>query len=840
MPLQLADPDPEVKRLQRCINDLVSLLALPAIWSGSAPSHVLETLLDALLRMLGLEFIYARVEDRFCGKPLELARVAESGKLSVDSEQVKQIVRTWLEGDGVSVLPSFTRLGASTLSLFPVPLGVHAEVGLMVGGSARPDFPGQTESLLLSVAANQASIGLQEAQLLSEQKRIANELEQHVAERTSRLAATNEELRKEIAERKKVEQQLLQSEAALQKAFDEITKSEARLRQVIDTIPTLAWCNLPDGPNEFLSKRWHDYTGMAPEASYGWGWQAAFHSEDLPALMKKWQELLVSGEPGEIEARLRRHDGVYRWFLIRVEPFRDKSGNIQRWYGTSTDIEDRKRAEEALRASEREFGTIINTIPALAWSANRDGAAEFFNQYYLAYVGLPLEQLQGYGWATVVHPDDLNHLAEVWQSCRAAGQPAEAEARLRRFDGEYRWFLFRANPMRDGSGEIVKWYGTNTDIDDRKRAAEGLRRSEAFLAEGQNLSRIGNFSWLVATNEIKWSEQLYRIFEFDAGMTVTLDLIGSRVHPEDLPMMFDMIEKAQQAVSDFEYAHRIIMPNGAVKHLHLIAHANRDHAGRLEYFGAVQDVTQRRLSEEALNEARAELTKVARLTSLGMLTASIAHEVNQPLSGIITNASTCLRMLSADPPNVEGARETARRTIRDGNRASDVVTRLRTLYSKKEPDPKLMDLNAATREVVSLSLSDLQRNRVILRQELAEDLPAVLGDRIQLQQVVLNFLRNASEAMSTVEDRPRELVIRTERDDQNRVQLSVRDSGVGFAPQSADKLFDAFYTTKIDGMGVGLSISRWIIEAHHGALWAKPNDGPGVTFSFALPLQPAS
>jgi signal transduction histidine kinase len=220
------------------------------------------------------------------------------------------------------------------------------------------------------------------------------------------------------------------------------------------------------------------------------------------------------------------------------------------------------------------------------------------------------------------------------------------------------------------------------------------------------------------------------------------------------------------------------------------------------------------------------------------LTASIAHEVNQPLSGIITNASTCLRMLAADPPNVDGARETARRTIRDGNRASDVITRLRALFSKRDATTDAVDLNDATREVIALSLSDLQRNRVILRSELADDLPPVTGDRVQLQQVILNLLRNASEAMSAVDDRPRQLVIRTERDEGDRLRLSVQDAGVGFEPQGVDRLFEAFYTTKSDGMGIGLSVSRSIIESHHGSLLAAPNDGPGAIFSFSIPCGP--
>jgi C4-dicarboxylate-specific signal transduction histidine kinase len=277
----------------------------------------------------------------------------------------------------------------------------------------------------------------------------------------------------------------------------------------------------------------------------------------------------------------------------------------------------------------------------------------------------------------------------------------------------------------------------------------------------------------------------------------------------------------------------LLMPDHSIKYMHAVAHAARD--GQLEYIGAVQDVTQRQISEEALAKARSELADVARVTSLATLTASIAHEVNQPLSGIVTNASTCLRMLTLDPPNVNGARETARRTIRDGNRASDVITRLRALYGKKDCIAERMDLNHATREVVALSLSELKRNRVILRCELAADLPLVTGDRIQLQQVILNLVRNGSDAMNTVHDRPREVLIRTERDEGGRALLSVKDAGIGFEPQSMDKLFQAFYTTKNDGMGIGLSVSRSIIEQHGGRLWATLNDGPGATFSFSIP-----
>jgi len=369
------------------------------------------------------------------------------------------------------------------------------------------------------------------------------------------------------------------------------------------------------------------------------------------------------------------------------------------------------------------------------------------------------------------------------------------------------------------------------------RSEEYLRRSQAFLQEAQRLSSTGGFAWRIADDKISWSEQLYRIFEFDPATPVTLALIGSRVHPEDLPMLGDMLERARNEAADFEYEHRLLMPDGSVKYVHLVAHATRDGNDQLEYIGAAQDVTKNRLAQDALSQARSELARVARVTSLGALTASIAHEVNQPLSGIITNANTCLRMLAADPPNIEGARETARRAIRDGNRASDVITRLRALFAKQGAASEAVNLNEAAREVIALSLNELHRGRVILRCEFAEDLPPVCGDRVQLQQVILNLLLNAADAMGGVEDRPRQLLIRTERtgDDGDLVRLAVRDVGVGIDPSGVEQLFEAFYTTKSGGMGIGLSVSRSIIESHRGQLGAVPNEGPGATFWFSIP-----
>jgi PAS domain S-box-containing protein len=727
----------------------------------------------------------------------------------------------------------------------------------------------------------------------------------------------------------------------------------------------LVWTALPDGQIDFLNERWREYTGLGVGESCRAGWQAAVHPDDLRKLLDRWASILGSGEPGEVEARLRRFDGIYRWFLFRFCPLDLPSGQAAKSCGIASDIDDRKRAEEDLRIRDGEFGSIADSIPALIALMTPAGAVEIVNRHALDYYGVTLEELKNWAVNDTVHPDDLPAVIAAWTQSVKTGEPYDIEHRIRRADGIYRWFRVSGLPARDGEGHVVRWCILQTDIDDRIRAVEELRRgearktailnsaldcivtidhegcitefnpaavrtfgyrrdqvlgkhladviippslrerhrqgfarylatgearvlgkrvewiavradgsefpvelsisripidgppsftgylrditerkqaeeelqrSEAFLAEGQRLSRTGSFSWRLDTGEIRWSEQVYRIFELDSDLPVTLDLIDSRVHPEDLPLMLDMVERAR-AGKDFEYEHRLQLPDKRVKYLQLMAHAIRSGAGQLEYIGAVQDVTERRLSEEALGKLRSELAHMTRVTSLGALTASIAHEVNQPLSGIVTNASTCLRMLAADPPNVEGARETARRTIRDGNRASEVIARLRALFSKQDAAAEPVDLNQATREVIALTLDELQRNRVVVRTELVDDLPPVMGDRVQLQQVILNLLRNGSDAMSGVEDRPRQLDISTEGD-ADSVRVTVTDSGVGIDLKDVDRLFDAFFTTKSAGMGIGLSVSRSIIESHQGRLWAAPNDGPGATFSFSIPRAP--
>jgi PAS domain S-box-containing protein len=631
--------------------------------------------------------------------------------------------------------------------------------------------------------------------------------------------------------------QLLASQAAISLENARLYSDLQLQAGLLQRLPVSAWTLKPDGTPDFVNQVWLEFAGQTLDfvRSHPEAWMTAIHPEDREMAAQSFWKGVHSGRGFAFETRsLRAQDGTYRWHLNQAVVLRDEEGEVLRFVGTSTDIDDQKRAQDEVRANELRLREMTETIPEMLWSATSEGAIDYCNARFLEYTGFSAGDLMADGWQRTIHPDDASRVAPVWTSSVRTGAPYRVEVRtFHAADRTYRWCLVSALPLLDQQGRILKWHGTIQDVHDWKLADEKVRRSEALLAESQRLSLTGSFMWRLETREITWSKELYRIFEFDEAAIVTFERISTRIHPEDLPMFKEQVERTRQEAGDLEFELRLQMPDRSIKYLNIVAY-NRDVGDEPEYIGAVQDVTQRRLSEDALTKARSDLAHVVRVTSFGVMTASIAHEVNQPLSGIITNASTCVRMLDANPPNLDGARETAKRTIRDGNRASDIIARLRTLYSKKEPLLEPMDLNEATREVIALLRSELQRSGVILQHEFADWLPIVQGDRVQLQQVIVNLVRNASDAMHDIEDRPRRLLIRTEHIDEN-VCVTVQDSGIGFDPAMVDRLFESFYTTKPEGMGIGLSVSRSIIEAHGGRLWVIANEGPGSTFAFSVP-----
>ncbi len=759
------------------------------------------------------------------------------------------------------------------------------------------------------------------------------------------------------------------------RAEDTLRKSEKELRDVIDTIPTLAWCNRPDGPNEFLNKAWHEYTGLSPEASHGWGWQEAFHPEDLPPLMKRWQELLISGEPGEIEARLRRHDGVYRWFLIRVQPFRDEAGNIIRWYGTSTDIEDRKQAEEALRLMSHDLqeskarleeAQRITHVGYWFWElgANRlTWSDETYRIFGLQPQERPIDLTTV---QEMIHPEDLEFWLQAKKEALRGGGHSDLEFRIVRPSGEVRILHSQGGAKKDKSGKPHASFGTVQDITDRKRAEEALKRSEFYLREGEHLVHMGSWAfdpsgffdywsqelfqiygldpqhgaptleqylatlhpqdresmaetiktmlaercgcdvkkrivrsdgeqryircvgvpvvkgevlkgflgtamdvteqelltlelerrqahlteaqklthtgswvWRVADrNAIHLSEEWYRIYGFDpAKGGPAWEKRLERVHPEDRLKWRGAIEQAIVEKADYDVEFRILVPNGMVKWIHTVGHPILSDAGDVEQFvGSSTDITERKSAEqerEKLRQLEAELAHINRVSMMGEMAASLAHEIKQPIAAAMTSANSCIEWLAHDPPNLDRARAAAAKIDKYGNRAAEIIDHIRSLYRKSPPQSELIEVDEIVHEIFALLQGEAIRYSIAMRLELAAKPPKIKADRVQLQQVFMNLMLNAIEAMR---DEGGELTVRSQLRD-GQLLSSVSDTGPGLPAGNVDQIFSAFFTTKPQGSGMGLAISRTIVESHGGRLWATANDGRGTTFHFTVPTE---
>jgi PAS domain S-box-containing protein len=632
------------------------------------------------------------------------------------------------------------------------------------------------------------------------------------------------------------------------KQTEGLRESQRKYRQIVDSIPGLVCTMSPLGKIEQINQQVLEYYGKTPAELKGWEMTDAVHPDDLPRVITAFKNFITTGIPYEIEHRCRRADGVYRWFQIRALPVRDVDGSIAVWYVLMTDIEDRKRAEDEVRASERRLNQIINTIPTTVWSTLQDGSCDFLNQRWLDYTGLTEDAALGWGWTAAIHPDDLDGILEYWKSSLATGAPVDTEVRMRRYDGVYRWFLLRGDPLRDESGTIIKWYGTNVDIEDRKRAVDELRRSEArktaildsALDCIMTIDHEGCFTEFNPAAERTFGHQRENVLG---------QLLAEVVIPPSLR------ERHRQGLARYLATGETVLLGKRVELMAIRADGSEfpvevaitriPSDGPPSFTGYLRDITERkraeqelRQSESALRQAQAELAHVTRVTTMGELAVSIAHEINQPIAGVVINGNACLRWLSRvkeESIELKEAREAIQRIIRDGTRAGEIINRIRALFRKTESAKEPLDLNETIREIIVLARSEMDKQRVVLHLELSSDLPYVAGDRVQLQQVFLNLIVNAIESMAKFEGRTRDLVIQTQSRDEREVMVTVRDSGVGLLPENIEHVFTAFHTTKPGGLGMGLSISRSIVENHSGRLWVTVNEGPGVSFHFTLP-----
>jgi PAS domain S-box-containing protein len=697
----------------------------------------------------------------------------------------------------------YTGIAATTFMPSVAPPNLLHAVGVFL-----PDSNGVVivTFIVLGAAILTSSVDLQtEAKV----RRLNEKLEQSVVERTIQLAAANEGLRREIAEP--------------QRAEEILRRSEDRLRSVIDTIPGLVWSKFPDGSTDFLNQRFLEYTGLSREDGLGEGWLKAIHPQDRASSIDKWRAAFAAGEPFEFESQLRRADGEYLWFLFRGAPLRDETGKIVKWYGSTTEIEDRKRAEEQSRA-------LIDAIPQQIWSGPPDGSLDFCNGRWRAYMGLTLEELQGEGWQCMLHPDDRERVLKAWRVSVMTGTPYQQEERHRGADGQYRWFLARGVPLRDAEGCIVRWYGTNTDIEDRKRAEDELRRQKeilqkifenipvmiGFVGQGGHIELV-NPEWERRTG---WT--LEEVHEQNLGT-----LAETYPDPHYRQMALDFVTMSTGEWTEIKMRvrdGRVIDAATAVVHL-------SDGMS----LGIGQDITERKRTEAALQDARANLARVTRVASMGELAAAIAHEVNQPLAAIVTNADFCLRELAGGRQTFEKLQEAIGEIVNDGTRASAVISRIRAQLTKDVPERAELDINEIIQDVTKLLRNELTLNRVSLRTDLATHLPRLLGDRVQLQQVLTNLIMNGIDAMRNLTGRPRELLIRSAKNPDG-VLVQIQDSGTGLDPEHVGQVFEPFFTTKPEGIGMGLSISRSIVESHEGRLWAE-SDPRGALFQFTLPTQ---
>jgi PAS domain S-box-containing protein len=621
-----------------------------------------------------------------------------------------------------------------------------------------------------------------------------------------------------------------EAKVALESAFAQVQESENRLRLIIDTIPGLVATMTPAGEVESMNQRLMNYHGKTLEEMRDW--MSRVHPEDRALAAERWRRSVETGDPFDVEERSQRADGVYRWFHARGLPLRDTEGQIVRWYILLTDIDDRRRAEEALRASELNLRRLVDSIPAMVTTMTPEGDTEMVNEQLVAYTGQTFEELKN--WQEKLHPEDRARVAEGWRRAHKTGHPHDGNERIRRADGVYRWFHARGLPMRDADGRIMRWCILLTDIEDQINAEEALRSSERELS--LIIETIPALVWSAAPGgELTYVNR--RVLEYTGTTLETLAKDGwtNFLHPDDFEPTVSAWSHSVATGEQHEIQYRLRRWDGEFRWFHVLGQPAHDSAGQVtRWYGLLIDINDRKNIEEALRRTETQLSRAAQIATVGELAASIAHEVNQPLAAVVANGHACLRWLSAQPPSLAKAHQAAERIVRDGKEAGEVVRRIRALFKRADLEKVALELNGIIREVLGLLHNETVKRRVMVETDLEKDFTLVAGDRVQLQQLALNLLLNGIEAMDPVLDRPKKLFVRSRRQSPDSVLVEIRDCGVGL--KDPDKIFEAFFTTKENGMGMGLAICRSIVEAHNGRLWAQSGEGAGTTFSFTLPL----
>ena len=603
------------------------------------------------------------------------------------------------------------------------------------------------------------------------------------------------------------------------------------LQAIIETIPCMVWSMSSTGEVSYANQRVLEYCGTTFEELKGNKWFSCIHPDDQEETAKEFARAIKSGTSHRIIHRVRGVDGVYRWFHTMGEPLRDREGEVIQWFGINLDIDERKRAEEALQKSERELRTLIDAIPAYVGTAQPDGSVDFVSQNFLEYTGLSREHGMGWGWESAVHPDDHDRVLASWRAALAADAPIEHEVRFRRADGTYQWFLFRGLPLHDGGGNVVKWYATITNVDTLKQTENALQTREQELVG--IIETIPSMLWSTSpTGEVTHISQ--RVLEY-SGLSFE-DFVNfgweKFIHPDDFGDTAKAFIWAIQTGEPYRATHRLRRRDGEYRWYHASGEPLRDPDGRIiQWYGLSIDIDERKRAEDHLRDTRMKLAKASRLATVAELAASIAHELNQPLMSILANAQAARKWLHAAPSNVVEVNSSIERVIRDARAADEKMQHIRALFKQKSCDKNDVEIPDILREVVRIVQEDPKKRHVPIEFHFDEPLPAVRADQIQMQQVFINLIVNAIEALEEQKVAP--LVMLRVAEDSNEVLVQVIDNGPGV--DDPNQIFDAFMTTKERGMGVGLAVSRTIVEAHGGRLWAENNATGGASFNVALP-----
>lgn len=610
--------------------------------------------------------------------------------------------------------------------------------------------------------------------------------------------------------------------------------------EFLESIPGPAWIVDTEGRLTEVSTSLRAYLGTVDTSNLPC--RQVIHPEDFDRTAGLMSQCLEDGQEFHGACRLRRHDGTYRWFRVAARPRFDRNGKFIGWYGVLLDIDDLKKVEQALEAREFQLQRLIDTLPTLVWSARPDGSTQFLSRRWHEYTALSQAQAAGWGWTAAIHSDDRDRLVEYWRTLLAAGAPGEIEARLRRFDGQYRWFLFQGEPVRDASGTVVQWFGSNTDIDDRKRTEEALRARQYELQ--QLIDTIPTLVWSVTPEGepayINKQLETYYGRKIDPSQPKEgsrLDgALGRLMHPDDLEAVKRNLMHSLKTGEPFAMRYRNRRGDSVYRWVDNRALPLRDDDGRIvKWYGVIIDIDDEMRAHDAVRATQEKLSRASQLASLAELSASIAHEVNQPLAAVITDSHACQRWLSADPPNLQRARITAERIVRDSMAAAEVVSRIRALFTQTASSRTSINLNEVIGEVRQLLFDEIVSQDIFVGTDLDPALPLVLADRVQMQQVLVNLVRNGIDAMKSTIDVSKSLKFGSRRYGENAILVDVRDNGDGIA--EPERIFEPFFTTKAEGMGMGLAICRSILESHDGRLWAESIEPRGTVFSFTLPIQ---